>query len=317
MKRELDLLYEIIPYDSLVRKNKLKNLVKSSAVDMQIVLSIGELFNFKNIKLQHTTQFHNNKDILNILARLIRQDTKSLFEKILWLLDYKHQIVIKNLIDKKVYDNKTILYNVDKLYTKSELLELLPLSLNGIPYIIANNKLESTYRSPNRVLSTIKDRSKLPTVPVGFTYITDGKFTVIKGDKSLYEYFTGKRSDFFMTTELPTFIESDEFEKIKEVNKGKYIYTFNDTLDYMYELPNQVTVRPIDYLISDDFEAIGYVFKIEDNLYKSKCKVSKRAIDRGLENVELVVDYKLKNGKIVSTRIVNTIDLTKSNKDTT
>ena len=317
MKRELDSLYEIIPYDSLVRKNKLKNLVKGSTVDMQIVLSIGELISFKGIKLQHTTQFHSNKDILNILARLVRQDTKSSFEKILWLLDYKHQIVIKNLIDKRVYDNKTILYNVDKLYTKSELLELLPLSLNGIPYIVANNKLEATYRSPNRVLSTIKDRSKLPTVPIGFTYITDGSFTVIKGDKSLYEYFVGKRSDFFITTELPTFTDSDEFNRIKESNKGRYIYTFNDTLDYVYELPNQVTVRPIDYLISDDFEAIGYVFKIGDDLFKCKYRISKSAIKRGLENVELVIDYKLRKGKIISTKIVSTIDLTKSNKDTT
>ena len=317
MKRELDSLYEIIPYDSLVRKNKLKNLVKSSTVDMQIVLSIGELFNFKGVKLQHTTQFHSNKDIVNILARLVRQDTKSSFEKILWLLDYKYQIVIKNLIDKKVYNSKTILYNVDKLYTKSELLELLPLSLNGIPYIVANNKLEATYRSPNRVLSTIKDRSKLPTVPVGFTYITDGSFTVLKGDKSLYEYFIGKRSDFFITTELQTFTDLDEFDKIKEVNKGKYIYTFNDDLNYVYELPNQIVVKPLDYLISDDFEAIGYVFKIEDDLYKCKYKISKRAVNRGLDNVELVVDYKLKNGKIINTKIVSTIDLTKSNKDTT
>jgi len=293
MNETLRILYNLIPLDNTLRRHQLARLLKNPTKDLQLLLSLKIHFDLPITKIKLTTNASKLSDdkikslVYNII---IAKDVKTI-NKYINLFPTEYQVVFKHLLsNSNVFSDNNIIYNSDKLYTLSELIGEFKKEID-IPYIIHNSsKLHYTYRSDKNTYSSIIDRRKRPNVPPKWCYITDNDTVRMRGDKSLLEYFQGKTNSYTTITDLPT-IKEDELQSLKENNIGKYITLLKDTPETIFVPKGYLIVKPMDWVVDNNYNPIGFRINYKDKIYSIKYKVTKKYLKLGLDRLLLEVSY--------------------------
>jgi len=300
MNETFQILYNLIPLDNTLRRHQLARLLKNPTKDLQLLLSLKVHFQLPISKIKLTTNASKLSDdkikslVYNII---IAKDVKTI-NKYINLFPTEYQVVFKHLLsNSNVFSDNNIIYNSDKLYTLSELIGEFKKDID-IPYIIHNSsKLHYTYRSDKNTYSSIIDRRKRPNVPPKWCYITDGDIVVMQGDKSLLNYFQGKTNTYTTITDLPSIKES-QLQSLKENNIGKYITLLKDTPETIFVPKGCLIVKPIDWVVDNNYNPIGFKISYKDKIYSIKYKVTKKYLKLGLDRLLLEVSYAEKHSRL-------------------
>jgi len=311
LKTALNNLYQLIPNDIILRSHRLGRIVKKANNNYSILFSLQETISVPKSSIK-TSINHNvltNEAIKGILYKILIATSPKEINKFVNMLETSHQIVLKHLLtNSTIYSSEVIIHNIPKLYTLTALKEELYVDESTIKYVIHSSpELDFTFRSGVKTFSSIKDSSKRPNVPPTLCYITDGNRLVMVGDKTLYYYFNGIASTFYSPTTLKTVNSEKELKEIKKNNKGKYITLLGTEKVTEYVPASRLIVEPFDWVTDKNYNAIGFVFKYEGNVYKVKHKITKKLLEQAFGEIKLAISYTKKASRLTHINIEEVI----------